>query len=202
MHRPDPKAVGDHLGAYTGRAVVDHESVTGRLQYMAEHRVGPISGEGLRRHALVMKDRRKIAKRFQPVGQCRVAFAHTLERISRGRETAIGTRPEDYCIAMAGNNFVAIDHVEDRRTGLAFADPGFAHRVARLVIDYRLAGRRPTNAGQAQLLFGHGIAVGAAVFGDYHHLTEQPIGHIAGAALSAERGAVAAGDEGPLMLGV
>ncbi|MNZ75457.1 hypothetical protein D3C78_939340 [compost metagenome] len=202
VHRPDAEAVGDDLRTDAAAAVVDHEGVAARLQYVAEHRIGPPGRERLGHDAFILEQRGEIAERFQPVGQCRVALALALERIGGWREAAVVFRPHDDGVAVAVDDLVAVDHGEDRFAGLAFGDPWFAVRVTRLVVDHRLAGRSTPDRGQAHLFLGHGIAVGTAVFWLHHHLTEQAIAGIPGAALAAEGGALAANGECPFALGV
>ncbi|MNP93237.1 hypothetical protein D3C85_57580 [compost metagenome] len=192
VHRPHAQAVGDHFGAHAAGAIVDHERVAGRLQHMGHHRVGPIRRERLGGGGFILELRGKIAERFEAVGDCRVAFSHRLQRVGAGRKTAVGVAAHDNRVAFAGDDFTAVDHVDDRRSGLAFAQPRFALRVARLVVDDRLTGGCAARSGQAHFFFGEGIAIAAATLGQDDDLAEQAIGDVAGRALAAKRCATAA----------
>ncbi|MCY1342263.1 hypothetical protein D9M68_271800 [compost metagenome] len=202
VHRPDAQAVGEDFRADAAGAVVDHEGVATGLQHVAEHRVGPVAGKGLGDRVLVMEHHGEVAEGFQPVGQRRVALALALQRVGGRREAAVGFRAHDDGIAVAGDDFRAVDHVDDRQPGLAFADPGFAVRVARLVVDHRLAGGRAAGGGQAHFFLGEGVAVGAALLRHHHHLGEQAVADVAGGALAAEGRSLAADGEGAFALGV
>ncbi|MCY1285434.1 hypothetical protein D9M70_343700 [compost metagenome] len=202
MHRADAEAVGDHLGAHAAGAVVDHEGVARRLEQVAEHRVGPEAGEGLGHRRLVVQRGGEVAERLQAVGQRRVALAVAFQHVGGRREAAIGIRPHDHRIGLAGDDLAAIDHGEDGFAGLALAEPRLAVRVARLVVDDRLAGRGAPAGGQAHFFLGQRVAVGAAALGQHDHLAEQAIADVARRALAAEGGPVAGGGEGALALGV
>ncbi|MNN04149.1 hypothetical protein D3C81_1168660 [compost metagenome] len=202
VHRAHAQAVGHDFRAHATRTVVDHERVAGRLQHMAHDRVGPVAGESLSRGHFVGELRGEITERVQPVGQRRVAFADALQRVGRTGEATVRVGAHDDGIGFAVEDLVAIDHGDDRFTGLAFGDPRLGLRIASLVIDYRLARGGTTGGGQAHFFFGQGIAVGTPTFGHHHHLAEQAIGNVAGAALAAEGRTLAGGGERPFAFGI
>ncbi|MNZ14520.1 hypothetical protein D3C78_314460 [compost metagenome] len=202
MHRAHAQTVGHHLGAHAAGAVVDHERIAGRLQNMPHHRVGPVSGKGLGRGGFIGELRGEIAKRLQAVGDGRVTFAEAFQRVGRGREAAIGVGPHDDGVGLTGDDLVAVGHGNDRRAGLALADPGFLLRVARLVVDDRLASGGAAAAAQAHFFFGEGIAEGAPTFGQHHDLAEQAVGDVAGSAFTAEGRALAGGGKRAFAFGI
>ncbi|MNZ67462.1 hypothetical protein D3C78_857130 [compost metagenome] len=202
VHGADAQAVGHHLGADAAGAVVDHEGVAGRLQHVAEHRVVPVTGEGLGHGVLVMEHRGEIAEGLQPVGQRRVALAVAFQRVGIGRKGAIVFRPHDHRVGVAGDDLAVVHHGDHRQAGLAFLGPGRGLRITRFVIDDRLAGRGAAGGGQAHFFLGDHVAVGARPFGQHHYLGEQAVGGVAAGALAAEGGAVAGSGEGALALGV
>ena len=169
---------------------------------MSHDRVCPIRRKGLGDSGFVLELRGKITEGFKTIGQRRVAFADGLQRISRRRETAVGVAAHHNRIAFAGDDFIAVDHVDDRRTGLAFPDPGLTLRVAGLVIDNRLACGCPAAGSQAHLFFGHCIAIVATALGHHHHFAEQTVGNVACIPFSAECGTTAAGGECAFALGI
>ncbi|MNX53456.1 hypothetical protein D3C86_841520 [compost metagenome] len=202
VHRPHAQAVGEHLGAHATGAIVDHERVAGRLQHMGHDRVCEISGKRLGDCGFILELRGEIAERLKPIGDGRVAFAQGFKWISGAWETAVGVAAHDNGISFAGNDFIAVDHVDDRLARLAFANPRLALRVACLVIDDRLTGRRAPGAGQTHFFFGDGVAVVAAALGHHRHLAEQTVGIVAGRALATERCATAAHHERTFALGI
>ncbi|MCY1281966.1 hypothetical protein D9M70_307880 [compost metagenome] len=202
VHRPDAQAVADQLGADGVGAVVDEEGIAGRLQHVAEHRVRVEARERLGDHGLVLEHHGEVAEGFQAVGQRRVALALALQRVGGRREAAVGLRAHDHRIAVAGDDLAAVDHVDDRQPGPAFADPRLAVRVARLVVDHRLAGGGAAGGGQAHLFLGEGVAVGAAFLRQHHHLGEQAVADVAGTAFATEAGGRVADGEGAFALGV
>ncbi|MNM15728.1 hypothetical protein D3C81_259550 [compost metagenome] len=202
MHGADAQAVGHHFSAHTARTVVDHERVAGRLQHMPHYRVCPVTGEGLSGSRFIGELRGEVAKRLQAIGDRRVALANTLQWVGRGRKAAIGIGPHDHGVGFTGDDLIAIDHGDDRRTGLAFTDPRFTLRVAGLVIDDRLAGRGAAGGAQAHFFFGQGVAVSTGIFWQHHHLTEQAVGDVTGSAFTAERGALAGRGERAFALGI
>ncbi|MNF99251.1 hypothetical protein D3C84_821430 [compost metagenome] len=169
---------------------------------MGHHRVGPIGRERLGRCGFILELRGEVAERFQPIGKRRVAFAHRFQWIGGGRETAVGIAAHDDRVALAGNDLIAVDHVDDRRAGLAFTDPRLALRVAGLVVDDRLTGRGAPCGRQAHFFFGHGVAIGATALGHHHDLAEQTVGDVAGRTFTTESCATAAGGEHPFALGI
>ncbi|MNF70364.1 hypothetical protein D3C84_522720 [compost metagenome] len=169
---------------------------------MGHHRVCKVSGERLGHGGFILELRGEIAERLQPVGDRRVAFAECFQWVSRSRETAVGVAAHDDGIGFAGDDFIAVDHIDDRLASLAFTDPRLALRVARLVIDYRLTGRCAPGSGQAHLFFGEGVAVTATALGHHRHLAEQTIGVVAGRAFATEGRATAAHRERAFALGV
>lgn len=202
VHRAHPQAVGHHFGAHATGAIVDHEGVTRRLQYMAHHRVRPVAGERLSARDLVGELRGEIAERLQAVGQRRVALAHAFQWVGRLGEAAVGVWAHDDGIGFAVDDLVTVDHGYDRLAGLAFGDPWFYLRVTRFVVDHRLAGGSTASGGQAHFFFGEGVAVGAAKLGHHHHLAEQAIGNVARRAFTAKRGGFAGSGKGTFALGI
>ncbi|MNZ24461.1 hypothetical protein D3C78_416090 [compost metagenome] len=169
---------------------------------MPHHRVGPVTGEGLGGRHFIGKLRGEIAERFQAVGQGRVALVDALQRVGGTREAAVRVGPHDNGVGFAAEDFVAVDHRDDRLAGLAFGYPRLNLWVAGLVVDHGLAGGGTAGTGQAHFLFGQGVSIGAPTFGHHHHLAEQAIGDVAGVALAAERGTLAGGGERAFALGV
>ncbi|MNH07089.1 hypothetical protein D3C79_664720 [compost metagenome] len=202
MHRPDPQAVGHDFRAHAPRAVVDHERVARRLKHMPHHRVGPVAGEGLGGGHFIGELRGKVAECFQTVGQCGVALVDAFQRVGRTREAAVRVWPHDNGVGLAVENFIAVDHGNDRLAGLALADPRLSLRVSGLVIDDRLAGGGTAGGGQAHFFFGQGVAEGSPTFGDDHHLAKQAIGDVTCPTLAAKSSALTGGSKGPLALGV
>ncbi|EJT83859.1 hypothetical protein PPS11_29511 [Pseudomonas putida S11] len=182
--------------------VVDHERVAGGFQYVAHHRVGPVARERLGAGDLVGELRGEVTERLQAVGQRRVALAQAFQRVGGFGEAAIGVGAHDDGIGFAVDDFVAVDHGNDRFAGLALGDPGLHLRVAGFVIDHRLAGGGAAGGGQAHFFFGEGIAVGAAELGHYHYLAEQAVGNVARSALAAEGGGFARGGKSAFAFGV
>ena len=202
VHRSHAQPVGDHFRAHAAGAVVDHECVAGRLQHMRHHRVGPVGRKGLSRRRLVLELRGEIAERLQPIGDRRIAFAHRLQRIGAGWKAAVSVAAHHDGIAFAGDDFVAIDHIDDRCAGLAFAQPRIALRVARLVIDDRMTGRRAPRRRQTHFFFSQRVAVSAAALRHHDHLTEQAIGNVTRRALTTEGGATAADGKRAFTFGI
>lgn len=202
MHRPHTQAVGDHFSAHAAGAVVDHERIARWLQHMPHHRVRPVAGEGLGGGHFIGELRGKVAECFQTVGQCGVALVDAFQRVGRTREAAVRVWPHDNGVGLAVENFIAVDHGNDRLAGLALADPRLSLRVSGLVIDDRLAGGGTAGGGQAHFFFGQGVAEGSPTFGDDHHLAKQAIGDVTCPTLAAKSSALAGGSKGPLALGV
>ncbi len=202
MHRPHAQAVGHHFGAHATGTVVDHERVAGGFQYVAHHRVGPVTRKRLGAGDLVGELRGEVTERLQAVGQRRVALAQAFQRVGGLGETAIGVGAHDDGIGFAVDDLVAVDHGNDRLAGLAFGDPGLHLRVAGFVVDHRLAGGGTAGGGQAHFFFGEGIAVGAAEFWHHHYLAEQAVGNVARSALAAECGGLAGSGKSAFAFGV
>ena len=201
MHRPDAEAVGNHLGAHATGAVVDHERVARRFQYMTHHRVCPVTREGLGAGHLIGELRGEVAERLEPVGQRRVALADAFQWVGGLGEAAIRVGAHDDGVGFAADDLVAVDHRDDRLAGLALGEPRLALWVAGLVVDHRLASGGTAGGGQAHVFFAQGVAVGSPTFGDHHHLAEQAVGDVPGSPFAAKGGGLAGSGECPFALG-
>ncbi|MNH34049.1 hypothetical protein D3C79_946170 [compost metagenome] len=110
----------------------------------------------------------KITERFQAVGQRWIAFALTLQWIGRRGETTVGIWAHDQGIGITGDDFTAIDHVDNRLAGLAFRNPWLAARVARFIINDWLTGWSPSPSRQTHFFLSQSVVVSACALGQDH----------------------------------